>query len=316
VGILTYNRDGKIVQEFRPESEMFSSTTLESLQLLPVTLEHPAELLNANNTSEYQVGTVGDELRRVGDKVSQSIIITRADAIQAIKTRAAIELSLAYTCDIEETPGEWRGHRYDAIQRNVKGNHVAITKNGRAGPECAIRLDNGDDSLKCEVVVPTKEAIKNDEVTVSTAEAEVAALKVEISELRVKLDAAVASRKDSISLVDLEKIISDRIKLIEQAKKISPAVKFDSLTELDIKVQSIQAFDNTYKDIIKDKTPEFIDGVFQTLGRRDSGISNITRVDAPSATFFTRSDQQLQATGPDLKATFEQAIANAGNRKG
>jgi uncharacterized protein len=348
VGILTYHRDGKVIREFRPESEMFSEATLNSLRLLPVTLEHPEQpVLTAENTYLYQAGTVGDSIRREGNKVVQTIMITRKDAVDAVKSYTAVDLSLAYTCDIDNTPGEWRGIKYDAVQRNVKGNHVAITKKGRAGSECAIRLDSDDagpgvvpsvaakpdttsDIAKFEIMTLQKEiaslkaelAVRRDSVpsvaakpdtTSDIAKFEIMTLQKEIASLKAEL----AVRRDSVPLVDLEKVVASRIQLVEQAKKLAPAIRFDSLTELDIKTQAIQAVDKAYGELLKDKSPEFIDGVFQVLVRRDSASTvDIVRVKVPDNHFFATSDKQAQSSGPDLKASFEQAAFNAGKRKG
>jgi hypothetical protein len=43
-----------------------------------------------------------------------------------------------------DIPGVPDGQRYDAIQRNIRGNHVALVDLGRAGPEVSIRMDHAD----------------------------------------------------------------------------------------------------------------------------------------------------------------------------
>jgi hypothetical protein len=58
-----------------------------------------------------------------------------------VETGKRQELSCGYTCDLDPTPGEYQGERYDAIQRNIRGNHVALVTRGRAGPTARIRLD-------------------------------------------------------------------------------------------------------------------------------------------------------------------------------
>ena len=55
--------------------------------------------------------------------------------------RGKLEISCGYTCDTEEKPGThpiWGD--YDAIQRNILGNHVAIVDQGRAGT-AKVRMD-------------------------------------------------------------------------------------------------------------------------------------------------------------------------------
>ncbi|MCX7015414.1 MAG: alpha/beta hydrolase fold domain-containing protein, partial [Candidatus Sumerlaeota bacterium] len=57
-------------------------------------------------------------------------------AIEAGKTA----LSCGYTCDLEHTPGNWMGIKYDAIQRNIRYNHMAVVKAGRAGDAAKLHM--------------------------------------------------------------------------------------------------------------------------------------------------------------------------------
>jgi hypothetical protein len=50
-------------------------------------------------------------------------------------------LSAGYELDLDPTPGEYQGRRYDAVQRNIRINHVAAVPLGRAGT--AMVLDDG-----------------------------------------------------------------------------------------------------------------------------------------------------------------------------
>jgi hypothetical protein len=64
------------------------------------------------------------------------------DAVDAGKR----ELSNGYRSTIDFTPGITpSGERYDAVQKEIRGNHVAVVAKGRAGPECRI-----GDAAPCE----------------------------------------------------------------------------------------------------------------------------------------------------------------------
>ena len=45
-----------------------------------------------------------------------------------VKDGRSRELSCGYYCDLDETPGEYEGQRYDARQRNIRGNHLALVE--------------------------------------------------------------------------------------------------------------------------------------------------------------------------------------------
>jgi uncharacterized protein len=144
-GIQIYRRgDGTERREFRPPGEVFDTAALASFAMRPVTDDHPADgLLTAENTTKYQRGTLGESIKRDGEKVRASLLVTDSALVKKILDGKQ-ELSCGYTCDLDPTPGEFQGQRYDCVQRNIRGNHVAVVDRGRAGPEVRLRLDSAD----------------------------------------------------------------------------------------------------------------------------------------------------------------------------
>jgi hypothetical protein len=60
VGVFRYlNADGSIRRELRLPEEVFSPESLATLDLVPVTREHPPRLVTDDNARDYQVGTTG-----------------------------------------------------------------------------------------------------------------------------------------------------------------------------------------------------------------------------------------------------------------
>lgn len=140
-GIFVYqDAAGKQVRELRLPEEVMHADTLASFALVPVTNDHPPEMLTADNAKQYAVGSVSEAVRPEGDKVRASLMITDAAAIEALDAGKS-ELSCGYTADVSIESGVWQGQPYDAVQRNIRGNHVALVDAGRAGPACAIRMD-------------------------------------------------------------------------------------------------------------------------------------------------------------------------------
>jgi hypothetical protein len=85
-----------------------------------------------------------------GDKVSSLILVTDESAISDVEA-GKTQLSCGYECELEIRSGVTDGSeglpaglRFDAIQRNIKGNHVALVNKGRAGSEVGLRLDASD----------------------------------------------------------------------------------------------------------------------------------------------------------------------------
>lgn len=148
-GVFAY-RDpvtGAVTREFRPPEVVFRADTLRSLELVPLTLEHPDkdDLLTPENVGHYVVGTAGRP-ERVGNRARVDILIQRADAIQAAR-EGKVQLSYGYRAKVEKEDGVWtdddgRTYRYDAIQRRIVGNHLALTSRARGGAELSIRMDS------------------------------------------------------------------------------------------------------------------------------------------------------------------------------
>jgi uncharacterized protein len=66
------------------------------------------------------------------------LVIYDGGVFDDIKTGRRRQLSCGYGYTADMTPGEWQGQRYDGVMRNLIGNHVALTDEGRSGPDCAI----------------------------------------------------------------------------------------------------------------------------------------------------------------------------------
>ena len=142
-GLMTYiNADGSTRVEYRPPEEAFHADSLASLLGKPITIGHKA-MVNAGNAAEVKpIGSVLSAGRQDGDTIIADIIIYNLPT-------SARELSCGYHLDLDETPGTTPdGQHYDAIQRNIRYNHVAVVPRGRAG---IARLNmDGDQYLELE----------------------------------------------------------------------------------------------------------------------------------------------------------------------
>lgn len=141
-GVQVYrNADGSARREYRPDSEVFSSKTIESFRLVPFTLGHPPVMVTPENVTLYSRGTVGENIRRDGKWMVATIVIHAKDAIDAIES-GVHQVSCGYTCDLEMKPGvSPDGEHFDCVQHGIEGNHVAGVVDARAGAEAAIRMD-------------------------------------------------------------------------------------------------------------------------------------------------------------------------------
>lgn len=149
-GIQSYHQaDGTVQREYRPAEEVHAASALSSFRGAAVTVDHPRGSVTAKNWRELARGQVGDDVRAEGKYVAAALYVCDAETIAAIERGDLIELSAGYEADIDVTPGEIDGQRYDAIQRNIRGNHVALLPRGygRAGRDVRLYLDSKGDQM-------------------------------------------------------------------------------------------------------------------------------------------------------------------------
>ncbi len=156
-GIFVYHfdpEDGaglREVRELRPAEEVFAEESLDTLKAITVVQGHPANI-TLDNQKEHGVGHVGDDVRKSedGKYVAGSIVIKDRSTLDAIERGELGELSCGYQVELDWTPGEHEGESYDAVQRNIRYNHVGIGDAegwGRAGHEVRIRDGAYADSM-------------------------------------------------------------------------------------------------------------------------------------------------------------------------
>lgn len=136
--------DRDVVRVWRPEAEVKDAKSLATFSHAPVTLGHPTEMVTADNWAALAKGEVSTEATWDGNKIRLPLIVKDAAAIAAIESGTR-ELSAGYTCQLDFTDGVTpEGEAYDAIQRGIRINHLAIVTKGRAGSDC--RIGDADDA--------------------------------------------------------------------------------------------------------------------------------------------------------------------------
>ena len=165
-GVQMYtDADGSIRREYRPEGEVASPESLASFAGKAITLEHPSVLLDSTNTKDYQIGFSGTEVVYDNGFVRAVMTITDDEAIKRIMRGDAKEVSAGYRVNYEATPGVTdSGENYDGIQKEISGNHIAVVRRGRAGPQVKLhldRLDAADPSLFTPIEDPSMTAKVN-----------------------------------------------------------------------------------------------------------------------------------------------------------
>lgn len=135
----------KIYMVYRPAEELSDPDCIESFKLIPWVDLHPNKLLgskdlpNRMSAEEKGVdGVTGQEVFFDGDTLYANIKLFSDNLESKIDEKGIRELSMGYGCKYEISSGVFSGQRYDAIQRKIRGNHLASVPEGRMGPDVAV----------------------------------------------------------------------------------------------------------------------------------------------------------------------------------
>jgi len=318
------------MRELRPAEEVFDSASLDSLRAVTVTIGHPA-VINSDNWRELSVGHVGDNVRADDIYVAGDLIIKDPSAQRGLDGKDYAELSCGYSVELDFTPGEYQGQKYDAIQRNIRYNHVGIggTDWGRAGPQVRV-LDGttlGDMSTATKEIrtdAPATSAPKTDDATQAkidslTAERDTARtnadtanakadaatakadkLQAQVDELTNKLEAAEKETKTVKDSVDV--LVGKRLALLDAARSILGAdFKADGLSDRDIRVAAIKKHDAKFDE--KDRADGYIEARFDLI--REASAPNVETL-VKTATATSPAAQAPSASAP-AKVSIEDA---------
>jgi hypothetical protein len=192
-GVFQYrNPNGSIRRELRHPDDVFNRDSLDSYALMPITDDHPDDEygVTADTAARYQAGTVGQDVRRADDgkHIDATVCVTRATTIKRIDS-GKVELSPGYNCDLEEVPGTYEGQHYDARQRNIRVNHVAVVDRGRAGHSARIHMDTAD-----AVCVDSGQAIADFPAPLQPPEAQPMKRKIKVDGVEIEVEGAVADQ--------------------------------------------------------------------------------------------------------------------------
>lgn len=263
----------RVIRLHRPAEEVFGEDSLRSFESKPVTVEHPDEAVTSDNWKQHAVGEVRD-VQRAGELMSGTVIIKDASAIAAMQS-GKVELSNGYAFNLDMTPGTTHdGKPYDGVQRNIRGNHVALVDAARCGSACRIADSQPNpkgktmadakrkvtvDGFSLEVDDTAATAIDNlvkqrDEARTALASVQTKAADAE--KLQTALDKATADiealKKDVITPEQRDAMVADWSKMIGDAKRLAPQLVTDGKTCLAIRrevIAAVAAKDTTAKAV-------------------------------------------------------------------
>lgn len=251
----------RIVKVYRPPEEVFAKESLASFDGIPITIGHPGEDVTITNAYKYAKGATSN-ITRDNNHVKVTMTIGQKDAVDAM-LGGTKELSAGYRFRADMTRGkDENGIEYDLVQRDIRGNHVALVDSARCGSTC--RVGDGDSTKRktkmpdekeanvCKVVVDgipvmvtdvgaaaiSKLAAENERLVQAVRDYE---KPVKVGDQEYTRDALAKLAADqAIKIAALEKqvmtpqardaMIADWVKLIDTSKRIAPGIVTDGKT--------------------------------------------------------------------------------------
>lgn len=127
---------------YRPAEELEKSLAL--WRGLPVLLRHEKDSAEAPQ-KELRVGSVGTRPAFDGTYLRNDLEIHDAIAIAGIEDESQRQISAGYRYTPVMETGEFEGVPYEIVMRDIRPNHVALVRKGRAGPDVLVE-DSAPDS--------------------------------------------------------------------------------------------------------------------------------------------------------------------------
>lgn len=280
------------VRVYRPESEVFAQDSMHSYAHRPMTNDHPPVLVDSQNWSDFAIGQTGDEIVRDGDHVRVPLVLMDAAAIADFKAGKR-ELSMGYTADMEFFDEEQQtedGMKYDAIQKNLRMNHLALVHRGRAG---SAKIGDGRNpehasDNKGGHTMPDLKKVMVDGLSVETTEAgaqAIAKLQSDLADAQKQCADANTAHQEAIAAKDTElatkdaeieklkgNVLSDeqmaaavaaRSELVSTAQRVHADADYTKLSSDDIRKTAVAGV--LGDEAVADKSQAYIDARFDVL---------------------------------------------------
>lgn len=284
-----------VVRVNRDENEVFHNDSLKSYTHRPVTNDHPPELVTSDNWAKYAVGGTVDEVARDGQFVRVPLMVSDGPTIQDIE-QGKRQLSNGYTCDLDWTPGtNDKGETFDASQRNIRTNHIAVVQSGRAGSQ--VRIGDsaaiwgvspiGETKMAIKMIVLADglpiEATDQSEAVIRRLEKGVADAVIKITSLTDGHTATVAAKDKEIGTLTadlataktaiptgaaLTKLVNDRVALMGMCAKLIKDFKPETIADAtDAAIRRGVVVAHMGEAACKDASDDKISGMFDALSR-------------------------------------------------
>lgn len=284
----------KIYNVYRPEEELNNPITISSFRLLPWTDEHTmlgSQMDGLTPPEKKGVhGVVGENVHFDNGYLKANVKYWSDKFPSMIDGDDKKDLSIGYQCLYEKKKGRYNGQDYDFIQRNIRGNHLALVDEGRSGRDVSVldkKLITVFDKLELNMtemssnvkdnVVAEKEVVKDQSITLESLAQKVDALSKSLEKITMadKAEAEIMDKEDVITK-DNDIPFKGSAAIVENKKGLQEKEVSKNLAEDE---EEKAAKDKEEKKDIKDSKKEAMDtkAIFFAIAKRDDFAKKISK---------------------------------------
>jgi len=209
----------KIYMVYRPASELADAETIKSFNAVPFSDEH--EMLGEGFTpydKKPASGVLFNTYTEDGEMYGDLKIFS--ESLKDEIANGKKELSLGYLCEYEIKRGVWNGQPYDAIQHNLRGNHIALVDKGRMGSDVrvydkAITMDALD--IVIDQAIPSGDGSPEQSREDNSSKTEIGELQMDKTYSKSAVIAAL--KACSLDEDDIEKVEDELEKTEDESEK-------------------------------------------------------------------------------------------------
>jgi hypothetical protein len=316
----------KLFSVYRSEAEVRNVDSLKTFSHAPVTIGHPDEDVSAINWKDLAKGEVSTEARWEDNHIRLPLILKDSEAIDLVETQGVRDLSAGYRAEIVFVDGVTPdGEEYQAEQRNIRINHVAIVPQGRAGSARigdkapagnwgAVPFTDKEKPMSnqqtivfdgisipvtdqaAQAITKMQDANKSLQTKLDDAEArhtkELATKDERIGELEVENKKLKDSQLDDKAI---DRKVQDRIALVDAARAVDKDVKVEGISDADIRRAVVSKVMGA--EAINDANDDMVRGMFKAVTAeavKDAGRDPLVRGLGGSAPTVPVSDAEAE----------------------
>lgn len=307
IGVYPYVReDGTVEWELRHPDDVYEDASLRSLELLPLTNDHPTEKVTKDNVSDLQVGQFGEFVLvdTMHGFITNKVVVAESEAVNDVENGKRA-LSMGYSTDVIPETGVWNGIPFDARQTNIRYNHGSIVKRGRAGDDAVMKFDSYDgiQTAKKPPVIKTDD--NNQDITVINTD--------------VNTDEEVTMGDKNLRTVKLDGVDYEAEPAVITALTKANE-KLDSMKDLPKTIETLKADlakaegdrdsfkekrDALQKDVDGSIKTDQLEGLFQKRQKLDEAISLAKIEDADKMDVKSKMEAVVLAVSPDTKEVLD-----------